>query len=648
MEGKHSNLNRLSSAGFLISLGIIFGDIGTSPLYVIKAIVGESIISADLILGGLSCIFWTLTLQTSFKYVFVVLQADNKGEGGVFSLYSLVRKRAKWLVIPNIIGGCALIADGFLTPAISVSSAVEGLRKFDAEINTALIAICILAGLFIIQQFGTNFIGKAFGPIMVLWFSTLGTLGSIAIIQNPDVLVAINPYYAYNFLANYPEAFWLLGAVFLCTTGAEALYSDMGHCGRPNIRVSWIFVKTALLLNYFGQSAWVLSKEGQQLTEINNPFFDIMPSWFLLYGVILATSAAVIASQALISGAYTLVSEAVRLNLWPKVKINYPSLEKGQLYVPSMNWILCFGSIAVVLIFKESKNMEAAYGLTIVIAMIMTTILMMFFLTYRSKRGFYIAMVFGLIYLIIEFSFLVANAAKFAQGGWFPFLVGSVFFTVMFAWYKARKIKNRYVRFVEVEDYYSILSDLSKDTSIAKYSSQLVYLTSANFSSEVEAKIIYSIVQKQPKRADMYWLVHVDTLDVPHAREYKADVLIPNVLTRIEFKLGFREEQRINILFRKVVEDLVKNGEVNITSQYDSLKKHSITGDFRFVVIEKTFSDAAVLPFWERIIMKYYLLLRKFSISEEKAFGLDLSYVTLEKVPLILTPSEEISLKRVY
>ncbi len=648
MEGKHSNLSKLSSAGFLISLGIIFGDIGTSPLYVLKAIVGDRVISADLILGGLSCIFWTLTLQTSFKYVFVVLQADNKGEGGVFSLYSLVRKRAKWLVIPTIIGGCALIADGFLTPAISVSSAVEGLRKFDAEINTALIAICILAALFIIQQFGTNFIGKAFGPIMVLWFSTLATLGTIAIIGNPDVLVAINPYYAYNFLANYPEAFWLLGAVFLCTTGAEALYSDMGHCGRPNIRVSWIFVKTALLLNYFGQSAWVLSREGQQLSELNNPFFDIMPSWFLLYGVILATSAAVIASQALISGAYTLVSEAVRLNLWPKVKINYPSLEKGQLYVPSMNWILCFGSIAVVLIFKESKNMEAAYGLTIVIAMIMTTILMMFFLTYRSKRGFYIAMAFGVVYLIIEFSFLVANAAKFMHGGWFPFVVGSVLFTVMFAWYKARKIKNRYVRFVEVEDYYAILTDLTKDTSIAKYSSQLVYLTSANFSSEVEAKIIYSIIQKQPKRADMYWLVHVDTLDIPHAREYKADVLVPNVLTRIEFKLGFREEQRINILFRKVVEDLVKNGEVDITSRYDSLQKHKISGDFRFVVIEKTFSDAAVLPFWERIIMKYYLLLRKFSISEEKAFGLDLSYVTLEKVPLILTPTEEISLKRVY
>ncbi len=641
----HKNLHKLSAGGLLISLGIIYGDIGTSPLYVFKALVGNRLITTDLILGGLSCIFWTLTMQTTIKYVVITLRADNKGEGGIFSLFSLVRRKARWLVIPAMIGGAALLADGMITPSITISSAIEGLTIFNENLPTVPIVIAIITVLFLIQQFGTSLVGKAFGPIMLVWFSMMGVLGMGYLMEFPEILKAINPYYAYNILVSNPNALLILGAVFLCTTGAEALYSDLGHCGRSNIRMSWIFVKLCLLLNYFGQGVWLWQHQGSNLTG-ENPFFSIMPDWFVFAGIVTATCAAIIASQAMISGSFTLISEAVRLNLWPKVKINYPSNQKGQLYVPSINILLWVGCIVVMLIFKKSANMEGAYGLAINLTFMMTTILVAVYLK-RKKFPNYLIALFLAVYITIEMIFMIGNMAKFLHGGWFTLLLACVILSVMYAWSTARRIKNRYVKFVEIDDYYSLIKELSEDETVPKYASQLVYLTSANFSSEIESKIMYSILQKQPKRADTYWLVHVDLTDEPYTREYKVEALVPGKLMRIDFKLGFRVEPKINVYFRMAVEDLVKNGEVDITSQYKSLNKHNIVGDFRFVLLEKILSRSNKLKFLDSFIMDYYFILKKFSLSEERGFGLDSSFVTIERVPLIITNTEDVELKRI-
>lgn len=644
----NKNFNALTAGGLLVSLGIVYGDIGTSPLYTLKAIFnsvvgGGQVVTSDLVLGALSCIIWTLTLQTTVKYVIITLRADNKGEGGIFSLYSLVRKNAKWLVIPAVVGGCALLADGIITPSITVTSAIEGLQLKFPTVSVIPIVIAIITGLFVIQQFGTNLVGKLFGPIMFLWFGALGLLGILFVIKDPTIFAALNPYYAVKLLVSNPMALLILGGVFLCTTGAEALYSDLGHCGRSNIRVSWVFVKIMLILNYLGQGVWILH-HGNYDTGLN-PFFEIVPAPYLLFMVALATVAAVIASQAMITGSFTLISEAVRLNLWPKVRINYPSNQKGQIYVPSINWILWAGCIAIVLIFKNSGAMEGAYGLAINLTFLSTTILIAAYMK-RKKIPVYIIGIFLLIYVMIEMTFLVGNMSKFFHGGWVTVLIGSALFTVMWSWYIARKIKNRFVKYVEIEDYYQIISELSEDISVPKYSSQLVYLTSANFKTEIESKIIYSIIQKEPKRADVYWLVHVDVVDEPFTREYKVEFLIPGKLIRIDFKLGFRVEQRVNLLYRKVIEELVKNGEVDITSQYTSLNKHKIAGDFRFVLLEKHLSKFSKLSLYERTVMDYYFILKRLSLSEERSFGLDSSYVDVEKVPLIFVTPDDIELTR--
>ena len=639
----------ISGAGLLIALGIIYGDIGTSPLYVMTAILKGArvpdVIDGDLILGAISCVLWTLTLQTTIKYVMLTLNADNNGEGGIFSLYTLVRRRGAWLSAVAIIGGSALLADGVITPPISVSSAIEGLRAVYPTIPTVPIVIGIIAGLFLVQSFGTQIIGKAFGPIMLIWFSMLGILGALWIIQNPTILKAANPYYAYRLLVQYPGGFWLLGSVFLCTTGAEALYSDLGHCGKGNIRISWIFVKTALILNYFGQGAWLLGHLNQPLAG-RNPFYELMPHWFLLIGIGIATVAAIIASQALITGSFTLVAEAIRLNMWPKVKLNYPTDVKGQLFVPSMNRLLLLGCIGVVLYFRESANMDAAYGLAITLTMLMTTILLTVWLR-GSRVAVPLVWGFALLYAIIEGSFLVANMKKFPHGGWVSLLIGSLLVAVMYVWLRAFYIKRRLTEFVKMEPYVEPLKQLSNDESISKYSTHLVFLTSAERPSEIESKIIYSIFQKRPKRADIYWFIHVDTTDEPYTMEYKVTELAPDDVFRITFRLGFRVQQRINLYFRKVVEDLVRNKEVDITSRYESLNKQHVTGDFRFVVLEKFLSVENDFPTREKLVMQAYFYIRQFIASEDQYFGLDTSSVKVEKVPLVIAPPREVALTRI-
>ncbi|WP_028295469.1 KUP/HAK/KT family potassium transporter [Olivibacter sitiensis] len=639
------NLHRLSAAGLLISLGVIFGDIGTSPLYVFKAIVGDGAISAMVVLGGLSCVFWTLTLQTTIKYVIITLRADNKGEGGILSLYSLVKRRAKWLIFPAMVGGASLLADGMITPPITVSSAVEGLRAYNPQLPTVPIVMAIISLLFVFQRFGTSVVGKIFGPFMFIWFTMMGLLGFFNASLFPEIFKALNPYYAIDLLIHYPNSLYILGAIFLCTTGAESLYSDLGHCGRANIRISWIYVKICLVLNYFGQGAWLYQHQGAIL-DGKNPFYLIMPDWFLTYGIVIATIAAIIASQAMISGSFTLISEAVRLNIWPKVKINYPSNQKGQLYVPSINTILWLGCMLVVLVFQESKNMEAAYGLAINVTFVTTTILMTVYL-YRKRVSRYLVALFASVYMVVELGFLMANASKISHGGWLTLLLSAIVLFVMMVWWWARKVKNSYLRFVDVEDYFPILSEITEDESIPRYASQLVYLTSANFRSEIESKIMYSILQKKPKRADVYWFVHVDVTDEPYTSEYKVDHLIPQKLIRIDFRLGFRVEQRISLLFRKVIEDMVKNNEVDITSRYVTLKKYNMVGDFRFVVLEKVVSRSNDLRFIDKMVIDVYNFLKRFSLSEEQGFGLDSSFVTIERVPLLIIGTKEINIKRV-
>jgi KUP system potassium uptake protein len=688
----HLNLNKVSAAGLIIALGIIYGDIGTSPLYVMNSITNGKIITESLIIGALSCVIWTLTLQTTVKYVILTLKADNRGEGGIFSLYTLVRRQKKWLVIAAMIGGAALLADGMITPPISVTSAIEGLKNtkfFDfltpahlQQLPTAaeaalkhfnlqeaitkhneqleafttktvmIIVLAIIALLFFMQQFGSASIGKMFGPIMTVWFVMLAFLGLIHIGDDFSVFKAFNPYYAFKLLTTYPNGFWILGAVFLCTTGAEALYSDLGHCGKGNIRISWIFVKSCLILNYLGQGAYLLAHYKnipitQDMIDLGfNPFYKIMPDWFLIYGIIVATVAAIIASQALISGSFTLIAEAIRLNLWPKMKINYPTEARGQLFIPGINMLLFVGCCGIVLYFQKASSMEAAYGLAITLCMISTTILFANYLVSKRTKSLLIY-IYLIVYLTIEISFLIANLDKFPHGGYVALIVAGLLFSVMYVWFRARKIKNRYVEFVRLDHYIPMIEELSNDKTIQKYATHLVYMTSANNPKEIEHKILYSILNRKPKRADIYWFVHVDTVDDPYTCEYNVTHIIPNDIVRVEFRLGFRVEPRINLLFRKVVEDLFANKEVNIISRYQSLEKNNVVGDFKFIVMEKYLSSDNELPIFEKLIMKGYFFVKGIGLSEERGFGLDPSNVKVEKFPLIVTPVNNLKLVRV-
>lgn len=637
--------NKITFATLLVALGIIYGDIGTSPLYVLKSISADNFLSEALILGGLSCVFWTLTLQTTVKYVIITLRADNHGEGGIFALYALLKRlKKKWLIVPAIIGGSTLLADGLITPPISVASAIEGLKVIYPNIKTIPIIIGILFTLFAIQQFGTNFVGKFFGPVMLIWFLMLSVLGIAALTQHPSVIKALNPYYAYYLLVKYPQGFWILGAVFLATTGAEALYSDLGHCGKKNIRISWVFVKTALVLNYFGQAAWLMNRQGTQL-QGTNPFYAIMPEWFLPIGILVATAATIVASQALISGSFTLINEAIRLNLWPRVRIKYPTMLRGQLFIPSINWLLCIGCIGVVLFFRESSNMEAAYGLSIIVTMIMTTVLLVNYLVMK-RYPFYLIYTLLLVYCFIEFSFLAANLSKFAHGGWVTLFIAFILITVMTIWFKARKILNQYTEFVSLKDQLPLLLAVSNDQTIEKYATHLVYLTSANKKDEIEEKVIYSLLRKRPKRADVYWFIHVDVTDEPHTLQYVVTSVVPQKIIRIDLHLGFREIPLINKLFRQVVSDLVEKREVDLISRYQSLHKNNIAGDFRFVVMKKYLASENELSVVRKIIMNGYFILKRLSLSEERGFGLDAGNVKVEQVPVLISPPKTPPLKR--
>jgi len=641
------DIKKLSLAGAIVTMGIVFGDLGTSPLYTMRAIIAGTSGRMDelLIYGGLSCIFWTLTLSTTIKYITITLRADNNGEGGIFALFALIRQKSSWAAVLTMIGGAALLADGVIMPSITVTSSIEGLKLFNPDIPVVPIVLLIIGVIFFIQQFGTTFIGSSFGPIMAIWFITLGILGFSQLLMYPDILKAVNPEYAYRFLSEYPGGFILLGAVFLCTTGAEALYADLGHCGRKNIRASWIFVKTALLLNYFGQGAWLMMNldAGSKI----NPFFEIMPKWFLLPGVGLATAAAIIASQAIISGSFTLISEAVSLNFWPKVRILHPTFIRGQVYLPFVNWFLWIACSVVVFSFKESNNMNAAYGLAITITEIMTTFLLSYYL-YQKGLNHRLILLLIVVYLTIEGSFLIANLHKFKSGGWFTLLLASMYFIVMVGWYFGRKLKNRYVTFTNLYNYLELFKDLSKDKTVPKTATNLVYIIKANRIDQVESKVIYSIFRKQPKRADTYWFLHVDRLDEPDRFEYQVTPIIPGVLIRVDFLLGFKVEPKINLYFREVLEDLVESGQIKIESNFDSLKKHSLPADFMYVLIDRVMPRDYKLSYIENLTLALHSVSRLLCISDVKALELDSSNTIEEQVPITIDQPTDFRIRRIH
>ena len=629
------NHNKVSLWGLLITLGIVFGDIGTSPLYVMKAVLhtGETI-DQRTILGALSCIIWTLTLQTTIKYVCVALRADNNGEGGILALYALLRRlKSKWIYILAIIGASTLLADGIITPAITVTTAIEGLESISPHLPVIPITLAIITIIFFVQRFGTESIGKSFGVFMLLWFLLLGIVGIISITSYPLILKAFNPYYAALLLAKSPQWFLILGAVFLCTTGAEALYSDLGHCGRKNITISWAFVKTMLILNYLGQGAWVLSHV--QTASTVNPFFSIMPQSMLFFAIIMATGAAIVASQALISGTFSILSEAMNLHFWPRMRIKHPTQVKGQLYIPVINLAMYIGVVLIILLFRDSSHMEAAYGLAITITMLMTTLLLGSYLHTKGVSRLIMILFIG-AYCTIEGIFLAANLSKFLAGGWCTMLIGGILFLMMYVWIRAIKIRNHYISSKPLDDYYQIISDIKADMSIPKYTSNLVYINHASKEGTVDDKLVYSIINKQPKRADHYWLINMDFVDTPDTLEYDCKVLIPNTLYNITMHIGFRIEPRVSLYLRQVVEDLVANKKVDLTSNYPSLRKNGISGDFCFIIIHHVYYPENSVNCQQNLLMNFYALISKIGIDEPKALGLDTSMVMVERVPLII------------
>jgi len=653
MEIIKSNINKITAASLLVALGIIYGDIGTSPLYALGAVVGDRNISELLVYGGVSCIFWTLVFQTTIKYIFLTLKADNQGEGGVFSLYALIRRYGKNLAIPTILGATTLLADGIITPPISVASAIEGLNMVPSLSNTIVsgngltisIVVIILSAIFFFQRFGTQSIGKIFGPVMTIWFTMLLFFGIREICHAPEVLKAVNPYYGYLLLAKYPQGFWLLGAVFLCTTGAEALYSDLGHCGIKNIRITWIFVKISLVANYIGQAAWIMHSNSPKLNGAN-PFFGMIPDWFLLPSVIIATAATIIASQALISGSFTLISEAMNLNFWPRVKVKQPSNFKGQIYIPSVNSILWFGCLLMILYFKTSAHMEAAYGFSITIAMLVTTYLLSFFLIYKIKWNKYLVFLILSVFVIIEFSFFIANVAKIKERWMFLFFELFIFMT-MYIWYYARKINNRFMKFIEFGKYAALIRSLSNDISIPKFATHLIYLSKANNRAQIEEKIIKSVFAKKPKRADVYWLLHINRVEEPYTLTYSVSELVSEKVFKIDINIGFRVQIKTELYFKKIVKELVENKEYNLQNISDGSSKYNSEPDFTFMVVEKYFSIENELPLLDFLMLKAFFYLKNLGLNDEKAFGLDKSDVIVEHIPLVYQSIQNIELVRV-
>lgn len=616
-------------------MGIVFGDIGTSPLYALDALVRGKPINESLVLGGLSLIFWALTLIVSVKYIFLVMRADNDGEGGIFAMYSLLRRFFPWITPLVIIGAAMSFADSIFTPAISVSSAIEGIQLHVPTLRTVPIVVGILVGLFFIQQFGTEWVGRLFGPLMFLWFSFIGGIGAWRLIEAPSVLAALNPRYAWDFLMDNPEGFLVLGAVFLAVTGVEALYADMGHVGRGSIRLSWLFVKVALILCYFGQGAWMLTyRKGQVLGEVEKPFFAMLPSGWLFIGVGIATIATVIASQALITGAYTIFSEANRLGFWPRLRVLYPATTRSQMYVPFINWLLLGLVLLIVIIMQRSSAMEAAYGLSINVTLLITTTLLILFYGKRPQGIGWVALLLPLVYYPIELAFLLANLHKVPEGGWIALALGGGVAVVMSLWVWGERVKKRFSDQIDFAPYVERLLALSEEEKLPYFATHLVSLSTTEDPAKIEHRLIYAILNRRPKKARTYWFIHVAVSDQPYEATYRTHTYVPGRVYRVDFYLGFKLQPRVSLLLRQVVESLAARGEIDLLSPYESLRKYGQAGDFRFLVVRRVINFDARFSPRERLALQVYQFLDKLSLSVESAYGLEVAALTQEQVPL--------------
>ncbi|MEN9919554.1 MAG: hypothetical protein RL662_1990 [Bacteroidota bacterium] len=622
-------------AGMILAVGVVYGDIGTSPLYVMKSILealpSDQLSRPDYILGAVSCIIWTLTIQTTLKYVILTLKADNNGEGGILALYALIRQKYRWAYFIAAIGAATLLADGVITPAITVISSMEGLNHLLPQVPIIPSTIVIILGIFLVQPLGTGSLGKYFGSFMLAWFIMIGAVGMSQFVHDLSVIKAFNPLYAIRFLIDAPHTLFILGAVFLCTTGAEALYSDLGHTGLKNIRVSWVFVKTTLILNYLGQASWIIANPSDVGHGIN-PFFMMMPQWFSFIGVLMATLASIIASQALISGSYTIVSEAISLNLWPNVKIKYPTNVKGQMYIPSVNFILMIVCIAIVLMFQSSSNLEAAYGLSITLSMLMTTILLFLYFD-ETKKPLWFSIIVSSFFFVIEFSFFIANMQKFTHGGFASLLIAGVIFILMYSWYNGRRIKRHYTNYDQIsESYLSRIEEISNDTSIAKTATNLVYITVANNKNALESKITYSLFNKYPKRADTYWFVRIKRTDSPHEFDYTVKTFVAEKIFRIDLRIGFKVGIHADKYVRMILDEMEKQNQVDLSSRYPSME--GSRGDFAFIIVDRIFRNIE-LEARERIILSFYNLIKRLSTSDTQMLDLDPSFAILDIVPLV-------------
>ncbi len=642
---------KISGAMFLITIGIVYGDIGTSPMYVMKSILegngGINHVNQDFIIGSLSLVIWTITLLTTVKYVLIAMKADNHGEGGIFSLYALVRNYGKWLIIPTILGGAALLADGVLTPAVTVTTAVEGLRSI-ARVDELLgptyhkviiITLIIIAVLFMVQRMGTSKIGKAFGPVMLIWFLFLGISGLLKITAFPIVLSAINPLYAIKVLFSpYNKVgFMILGSVFLATTGAEALYSDMGHVGRGNVYFSWPFVKVCLILNYLGQGAWIISNQGNQSLasmEDMNPFFMMLPEGMRPFAILLGAAAAIIASQALITGSFTLVSEAINLDLLPHLEIRYPSDTKGQLYIGTVNHVLWIGCSLVVLYFRSGSRIESAYGLAITITMLMTTLLISVYLRHVKKQGVFSWLVL-LVFGVIEGVFFVSSLAKLLVGGYVTLIITLMLVFLMIIWYRGTQLEKQYNTNLAMEDFIDNLETLHGDEEVPLLANNLVYLDGHKDFESIDRDILYSIFDKDPKRADAYWFINVSILDKPREMYYKVETYGTNFIFRVKLYLGFKLSPRINVYLRQIVRDLQETRELPEQDKKYSIYGHSTVGSFKFCMIHKTISSKSELSSMDERLLLFKHAIRKVAGSRVAWYGLDTSTVITETVPLI-------------
>lgn len=651
-----------SAGAVLISVGVVYGDIGTSPMYVMKSIIagngGIAQTGENVIYGALSLVIWTIILLTTVKYVLIAMRADNHNEGGIFALFSLVKKCGKWLVFPAMIGGAALLADGILTPAVTVTTAIEGLRSIPGvyavlgndQDKIVVITLVIISGLFLVQKAGTSSIGKAFGPVMTLWFLFLAAAGCFHILGNPGIIQALNPLWAIRILISPDNrmGFMILGSVFLATTGAEALYSDMGHMGRQNIYTSWPFVKICLILNYLGQGAWLLSNRSiKSLADMPdmNPFFEMLPEEIRPAGVVLGTIAAIIASQALVTGSFTLVSEASRLDLMPHMQIVYPSMIKGQIFIPLVNLVLWISCSLLVLYFRTSAHMEAAYGLAITLTMLMTTLLLFIYLN-KIRKKYWLSWLFLVFFGGLEGTFFLSSLSKFQRGGYVALFIAAVLFGIMVVWYRGTAIENSQAVYLKVRDFVGQMGRLKEDTGIPIQTDNLVYITKETRVEELDRDILYSVLDR-PKRARAYWFINIQVTDQPYTREYTVENFGTDYIFKIQLRLGFKVDQRINVYLRQIVEELIDSNELPSQEPKYSIYGSGEVGSFQFCLIRKLLIPESDITPAGRAAVSLKYAIRRVAGSSARWYGLENSALILEYVPLFIKMKNLRPLRRV-